>query len=199
MKLRNGREMPMQGLGTWQSRAGAVTAAVTYFVQQGGRHIDCAAAYNNEQEVGEAVEALIASGVCTREDLFITSKLWVMSARPEDCGAALAKTLSDLRTPYVDLYLIHWPFSLPLNSAFPPPPENIMPYSPANYLALWRALEAEVDAGRVRALGCSNMSVSKMEALEASSPKHPICANQVREAVRSLLLCSQLAAASSPQ
>ena len=153
-------------------------AAVKHYVLSGGRHIDGAAGYGNEHEVGEAVEELVAQGVCSRADLFITSKLWVMSARPGDCARALAKTLADLRTPYVDLYLIHWPFSLPLGSPFPPPPENIVPYSADAYLALWRALEAEVDAGRVRALGCSNMSVSKMEALEAQA-RHPICANQV--------------------
>jgi alcohol dehydrogenase (NADP+) len=167
------------GLGTWQSRDGEVRAAVTSYVELGGRHIDCAAAYGNEAEVGEAVAGLLARGVCTRAELFITSKLWVTSARPGDCAGALAKTLADLGTPYVDLYLIHWPFSLPLGSAFPPPPENITPYAPAAYLALWRALEAEVDAGRARALGCSNMSASKMAALEAQGLRHPICANQV--------------------
>jgi alcohol dehydrogenase (NADP+) len=178
MKLRNGASFPLCGLGTWQSRPGEVEAAVTHFVQQGGRHIDGAAGYNNETEVGRAIAGLISGGTVTREELFITSKLWVMSARPGDCAAALTKTLADLCTSYVDLYLIHWPFSLPLASQFPPPMEAITPYDAANYLALWRALEAEVDAGRIRALGCSNMSVSKLAALEREA-RHPICANQV--------------------
>ena len=178
-QLRNGARVQCCGLGTWQSRAGQVRDAVTAYVELGGRHLDCAAAYGNEAEVGEAIQGLIARGVCTRAELFIVSKLWVDKARPADCGAALSQTLAALATPYVDLYLIHWPFSIPLGAAFPPPLESVTPYAPAAYLALWRALEAEVDAGRVRALGCSNMSPSKMAALEAQGLRHPICANQV--------------------
>jgi alcohol dehydrogenase (NADP+) len=176
--LRNGAQFPMRGLGTWQSKAGEVKAAVKHFVRAGGRHIDGAAAYGNEAEIGDAVAELIAEGVCRRDDIFITSKLWITAARPSDAAAALAKTLADLRTDFVDLYLIHWPFSIPKDSEFPPPQANIAMYTADAYLALWRALEAEVDAGRVRALGCSNMSISKMEALEAHA-RHPICVNQV--------------------
>jgi alcohol dehydrogenase (NADP+) len=171
--------MDFLGLGTWQSKAGEVKRAVKHYVSCGGRHIDGAAAYGNEAEIGEALAELIAEGVCKREDIFITSKCWITMARPGDCSAALTKTLADLNTSYVDLYLIHWPFSIPKDSPFPPPVENIVAYTPENYLALWRALEAEVDAGRVRALGCSNMSVKKMQALEPVA-RHPICANQVR-------------------
>jgi alcohol dehydrogenase (NADP+) len=178
--LRNGAAMPVLGLGTWQSEPGAVKAAVLYAVEHCGyRHIDCAAAYRNEAEVGDAVADLIARGVVTRAELFITSKLWVASARPgADAQAALTKTLSDLKTSYLDLYLIHWPFSTPLDSPFPPALDAVVPYSAERYAALWAALELEVDAGRVRALGCSNMSASKLAALERTA-RHPVCANQV--------------------
>jgi len=170
--------MPMIGLGTWQAPKGECGAAIISAVEAGYRHLDCAAAYGNEAEIGEAIAGLISRGVVKREDLFITSKLWVHKARPEDAGAALTKTLSDLRTSYVDLYLIHWPFSLAEGTPFPPTPESVIVYSPENYSALWKTLELEVDAGRVKALGCSNMSVTKMEAL-APTTRHPICANQV--------------------
>jgi alcohol dehydrogenase (NADP+) len=156
-----------------------VASAVTAALEAGYRHIDCAAAYGNEAEVGEALQNAFARGLVRREDVFVTSKLWVTSARPDAVAAALAKTLADLRLAYLDLYLIHWPFSIAHGTPFPPPPDAIVKYTPAAYAALWAAVEEEALAGRARAIGCSNMSVGKLRALLAASPRILPAVNQV--------------------
>ena len=105
VKLSNGAEMPLLGLGTWKSRPGEVAAAVVTALKAGYRHIDAAACYGNETEVGAG---LAASGVA-RGEVFVTSKLWMTKHHPEDVEPACRKTLADLGTEYLDLYLIHWP------------------------------------------------------------------------------------------
>jgi alcohol dehydrogenase (NADP+) len=133
----------------------------------------------NEAEVGAGLTDVIARGVVAREDLFITSKLWAQECHADRVAAALTKTLADLQTPYLDLYLIHWPFFIAKESAvFPPLEESRLGYSPAAYLAVWRELEKEVDAGRVRHLGGSNMTAPKLTALLAEARIRP-AANQI--------------------
>lgn len=198
VRLFTGAEMPTIGLGTWQSPPGAVRDAVISAIEAGYRHVDCAAFYGNENEVGAGLEDVISRGIVRRSDIFVTSKLWSMSAHPvSPCGAtgsplcvtptftqdevaaALDKTLADLRTPYVDLYLIHWPFFIAKGApTFPPPEEFRLGYTPEQYLAVWRELEKAVDAGKARHIGTSNMSARKLEALLASARVRP-AANQI--------------------
>ena len=163
--LHTGAKMPLLGLGTWKSAAGAVKAAVIAALESGIRHIDCAAAYGNEKEVGEGLADAISRGVVTREQVFVTSKLWVTKAYPEEVAGALAQTLADLQLTYLDLYLVHWPFALVKGSEFPAPVENRLGYDAARYAAVWREMEAAVAAGRSRAIGTSNMSARKLSEL----------------------------------
>lgn len=135
-------------------------------LKAGYRHIDCAAAYGNEAEVGAAIAESLAAGVCTRADLFITSKLWVTScSEPALIREALEKTLANLKLDYLNLYLVHWPFFIKPGASFPPPVSDCLGYSAESYLATWRELEAAVDAGKLRHIGCSNMTVAKLTAL----------------------------------
>ena len=112
VKLSNGAEMPLFGLGTWQSGKNEVQMAVTAAFEAGYKAIDCAAGYGNEGEVGAALADCIQRCVIQRSEVFITSKLWAASAWPDVVMAAVDKTLKDLGTPYVDLYLVcveGWP------------------------------------------------------------------------------------------
>jgi len=187
VKLSNGREMPMFGLGTWQSGKDEVRKAVVAALEAGYKAIDGAAGYGNESEVGDALADCVARGVCSREEVFLTSKLWAADFWPAKCEAALNKTLAELKTPYIDLYLVHWPYPIDTDkgASFNGPPELRSGYSAEHYLAVWKVLEAAVDAGKIRAIGTSNMSAKKLSELLAGCriapavnqvESHPFCA-----------------------
>ena len=107
VKLNSGSDMPLVGLGTWQSSPGEVGAAVSAALDCGYKHIDCAACYGNEKEVGDIFEEKFKAGI-SREEIFVTSKLWNSEHKPSDVRPALMQTLEELKLSYLDLYLIHW-------------------------------------------------------------------------------------------
>ena len=103
--LNTGAQIPAVGFGTWQAKPGEVERAVETALKAGYRHIDCAAIYRNEAEVGDGITR---SGI-PRSDIFLTGKLWNTKHAPEDVEAALDKSLQDLGVEYLDLFLMHWP------------------------------------------------------------------------------------------
>jgi diketogulonate reductase-like aldo/keto reductase len=154
VRLNSGCEMPQVGLGTWKATSGVVRGAVLNALRCGYRHIDCAAVYENEREVGEAIREAIAEGIVDRESLFITSKLWNTHHAAADVPKACEQSLRNLRVSYLDLYLIHWPVTGVDAPALSPPTSET-----------WQAMENLVDAKRVRSIGVSNFSRRKLREL----------------------------------
>ena len=158
--------MPAVGLGIWKIDRGDTARVVHDAIEIGYRHIDSAADYGNEVEAGEGIKTAITNGHVTRDELWITSKLWNTNHRAEHVRPACERTLSDLGLDYLDLYLIHFPIALkyvPPEARYPaewfydPEAENPSMQVDAVPLAeTWQAMETLVDAGLVKHIGVCN-------------------------------------------
>jgi alcohol dehydrogenase (NADP+) len=173
LSLANGDTLPALGLGTWQAPPGEVGAAVRAALELGYRHIDCAAVYGNEPEVGAALAQAFADGLVRREDLWITSKLWNDAHAPEEVRPALERTLADLQLSHLDLYLIHWPVASPPGVTMPSSGADLLDLSQRPLAATWTAMEDQQQAGLCRHIGVSNFSRTKLEGLLAGARQVP--------------------------
>jgi diketogulonate reductase-like aldo/keto reductase len=177
------RNMPAVGLGLWKQEREQAAQLVRDAIAIGYRHLDSAADYGNEPEVGEGIKQALSEGLCQREDLWITSKLWNTFHRPEHVKAACQKTLADLGLDYLDLYLIHFPISLKhveIDKRYPPEwiydPEAakpVMEIDPVPLADTWRAMEALVEEGLVKQIGICNYSTGLLHDLMAYSRIKP--------------------------
>lgn len=176
--LNNGNSIPAIGLGTWLSEAGQVYNIVKEAIKRGYRHIDCAACYGNEKEVGQALKEVLQEGIVKRSDLFITSKLWNNAHEQHQVVPALKQTLADLQLEYLDLYLIHWPVCFKATVAFP---ESISDYVSLDDIPIaetWLGMESAVELGLTKSIGVSNFSSLKIEKLLETAKIKPVM-NQV--------------------
>ncbi|GAA5974343.1 hypothetical protein JCM11641_006749 [Rhodosporidiobolus odoratus] len=155
-----GLKIPAVGLGTWKSQPGEVRDAVKVALDTGYKHIDCAWAYKNENEVGQGIK----DAAVKREDLWITSKLWNAFHRPEDVAPALEETLDHLNVGYLDLYLMHWPVAFGRGQTKDGKPE-IDGELTQDVLPTWRAMEELVESGKVKHIGISNFTVGRTRKL----------------------------------
>lgn len=173
VKLYNGLEIPIFGLGTWKSKTGEVEQAVKDAIDIGYRHIDCAFIYGNEKEVGAALKAKFKDGTVKREDLWITSKLWNTYHRPDLVEKNVKMSLENLGLDYLDLYLIHWPMAYKEETdTFPKDADGNILFSDVDYLDTWKALEALQKKGLVKTIGLSNFNKAQItRVLEGGSIK----------------------------
>ena len=175
--LHNGDTIPAIGLGTWKMEDGSATDAVATALEVGYRHIDCAAIYQNEEDVGKAFTQAF-SGSLSRDDVFITSKLWNDSHKPEHVRPALERSLQLLGLEQLDLYLIHWPVAIRHGIWFPEGGEDFVPIDQVPVIETWQAMEECHKAGLVKHLGVSNFSIRRLEDL-VENGSVPVSANQV--------------------
>jgi len=152
--LNNGVEMPILGFGVYQIPPEETQAAVEAALDAGYRHIDTAAAYGNEKAVGRAITA---SGLA-RDEVFVTTKLWIQGPGPDRAAGAFEKSLERLGLDFVDLYLIHQPFG--------------------DYYTSWRTMERINSEGRARVIGVSNFHPDRLVDLILSNDIVP-AVNQV--------------------
>ena len=153
--LRTGAAIPQIGLGVFNARGAAARRSVAKALELGYRHIDTARIYENEREVGEGIR----DSSVHRRDIFVTTKLWNADQGYDSTLAAFDRSLTELRTDYVDLYLMHWPV-------------------PDLRVESWRALERLFAEGRARAIGVSNFMVNHLEELLADCNEPP-AVNQI--------------------
>lgn len=174
----NGDRMPMLGLGTWQMLEGTAQPAVRSAIDAGYRHIDCAWVYQNESEIGQALQSSFDDGIVGRDEMWITTKLWNDRHRGEHVAEALKQQLLDLRLDYVDMYLIHWPVAHQYMVARPETAEQFIGLEEIPLHETWQAMLDCVPAGLCKHVGVANFSSKKIDSLIESTGIAPEC-NQV--------------------
>ena len=177
--LSSGAKIPAIGLGTFGSdsyQGEEIAQAVIEAASVGYRHFDCAAVYGNEALIGQSLQTIMRGGI-SREELWITSKLWNDKHNENEVIAACQKSLHDLGLEYLDLYLVHWPFpnyhapGCDVDARNP----DAKPYIHENFMKTWRQMEKLVEMGLVRHIGSSNMTIPKLELLLRDAMIPPAC------------------------
>jgi D-xylose reductase len=193
----NTKTMPKVGFGLWKIAKEICADAVYNAIKAGYRHLDSASDYGNEVEVGQGIKRAIAEGLCSREDLWITSKLWNTFHKQEHVEPAIRRSLQDLQLDYVDLYLIHFPIAQPyvdFDDRYPPEwifdpsaAEPRMETAPVPLYETWQAMEALVASGLSHKIGVCNyntgllndlMSYAKIKPAVLQVESHPYLTQQ---------------------
>ncbi len=158
--LHNGVKMPWFGIGVFKVEEGLeLVNAVKTAIKHGYRSVDTAAIYENEEGVGKGIQEGLKEAGISREELFVTSKVWNADLGYESTIAAYETSIKKLGLEYLDLYLIHWPVE-------------------GKYKEAWRALETLYKEGRVKAIGVSNFQIHHLEDLMKDAEMKPMV-NQV--------------------
>ena len=184
INLSDGGTLPTLGLGTWKIPRDLAPTVIEDAVRLGYRHFDCACDYGNEPQVGAGLKAAIDNGLCKRNDLWVTSKLWNTYHEPKHVRAACERSLRDLQLEVLDLYLVHFPIALafvPFEKRYPPewfhdPQADNPAMKPINvpYCETWGAMEQLVRAGLVKRIGVCNLNISMLRDLLSYCSIRPV-------------------------
>ncbi|WVZ18058.1 hypothetical protein V8G54_005380 [Vigna mungo] len=176
----NHHNMPVIGFGTASTSPIDTKEAILEAIKLGYRHFDTASIYGSEKPLGEAIaEALQLGLIASRDELFITSKLWCTDNFPNLVLPAIHKTLQCLKLEYLDLYLIHWPISVnPGTLDFPFPEEALASF---DLKGVWQAMEECQKQGLTKFIGVSNFSCHKLENLLSFATIPPSVNQKLRE------------------
>jgi len=171
------------GLGLWKLPESECAEIVYNAIKIGYRQLDSACDYGNEVEVGQGIARAISEGICTREELKITSKLWNTFHAKEHVPLALEKTLADLGLTYLDAYLIHFPIAqpyVPIETRYPPewifnPDADTaeMLIEPVSLQETWHAMESLQESGLVKEIGVCNYNSGLLNDLMAYAKIKP--------------------------
>ncbi|XP_058802087.1 aldo-keto reductase family 1 member A1 [Phymastichus coffea] len=179
--LPTGQRVPIVGFGTWQASDEELEAALDNALESGYRHIDTAPVYLNEHVIGKVLKKWLDSGKLKRDDLFIVTKLPPTGNRPEGVEKSLKKSLKDLQLDYLDLYLVHTPFSfIEEGDNLHPKDENghIKIDPSTDILAVWTEMEKQVVNGLTKAIGLSNFNTKQVDRI-LSAAKVPVSMLQI--------------------
>ncbi|CAB0029067.1 unnamed protein product [Trichogramma brassicae] len=174
-KLSSGYDMPLVGLGTWQAKPEEMEQVITTALQAGYRHIDTAFNYNNEESIGKSLKKWFAEGG-KREDLFVTTKLPNFGNRPADVEKYLKLSLEKLGLDYVDMYLVHMPFSFVKDEnseAQAKDAEGSFILDVQDPVEVWKEMEKLVKSGRARSIGLSNFNIDQVQRILNNSEIKP--------------------------
>lgn len=179
----DGGQFPSVGLGTWKIPDALLPDLIPAAVSLGYRHFDCACDYGNEKAVGVGLKRALGAGPCSRDDLWITSKLWNTYHHPDHVRAACERNLSDLGLDELDLYLIHFPITLayvPFEERYPPgwffDPAAANPAMKTVRVPIadtWGAMEGLVEAGLVKRIGICNFGTALIRDLQSYARIQP--------------------------
>lgn len=181
--LADGSSMPTIGLGLWKIDNSQTAEMVFTAIKAGYRHLDAACDYGNEREAGEGIRKALDAGLCTREELWVTSKLWNTYHKKEHVRPAIERSLSDLGVDYLDLYLIHFPIPIEyvaIDDRYPPgwihDPDSEDPRMVAASVPIsetWDAMERLQSDGLARHIGISNFGCSLIRDLLSYASVRP--------------------------
>ncbi|WP_266159721.1 aldo/keto reductase [Dyella silvatica] len=167
--------IPAAGFGTLIANPVAARQAIKVALEVGFRHLDCAELYRNEDVVGDVMREAFEAGTVSRQELFVTSKLWNNNHRPERVKSAFEASLRRLQLDYLDCYLIHTPFAFQPGDELDPRDERGEPIydTGVTLIETWRAMERLVDEGRCRSIGLSDITLEKLKEVVAVARIRP--------------------------